>query len=239
MHSLSCSFSDDKIIAIATTTWQGLLDFLVAIAIIELSRRTTVQEPKRQRRPRREFNREEGVTKAQALFHRYGFDGVGVAALTEALDINPPSLYAAYGSKIGLFERTLERYVVEQGLPLSEIFAEDRSLGEAIRRLFIAAADQYSRDASCPGCLVTEGARAADPDARSIALRIGNQMAEELKAAISSHAPDQADTLTDVIVTTLRGFSAAAYAGMKPERLRAVAGFSGELLARELDSAGS
>jgi TetR/AcrR family transcriptional repressor for divergent bdcA len=198
----------------------------------------SVQEPKRQRRPRREFDREEGVAKAQALFHRHGFDGVGVAALTEALDVHPPSLYAAYGSKVGLFERTLERYVAEQGLPLSEIFSDDRSLGEAIMHLFIAAADQYSRDACCPGCLVTEGARAADPDARAVALKIGQQMIEAIHVAIANHAPDQADKLTDFVVTTLRGFSAAAYAGLQAERLLAVARYSGELLAKELDSTG-
>jgi len=197
-----------------------------------------VQEPKRQRRPRREFNREEGVAKAQALFHKHGFDGVGVAALTEALDINPPSLYAAYGSKAGLFERTLERYIAVQALPLSDIFTKDRTLGEAIQSLFIAAAEQYSRDAACPGCLVTEGARAADPDARSIALRIGGEMVGAIRAGVASYRPDQADRLTDVIAITLRGFSAAAYAGLQPERLLAVARFSGELLAKELDSAG-
>ncbi|HEX2526075.1 MAG TPA: TetR/AcrR family transcriptional regulator [Geminicoccus sp.] len=197
-----------------------------------------MQELKRQRRPRREFDREEGVAKAQALFHRHGFDGVGVAALTEALDIHPPSFYAAYGSKAGLFERTLERYVAEQGLPLSEIFSDDRSLGEAITHLFIAAADQYSRDACCPGCFVTEGARAADPDARAVALKIGQQMIEAIHVAIANHAPDQADKLTDFVVTTLRGFSAAAYAGLQAERLLAVARYSGELLAKELDSTG-
>ena len=192
---------------------------------------------RKQRRPRREFNREEGIAKAQALFHRHGFDGVGVAALTKALNINPPSLYAAYGSKAGLFERTLERYLAEKSLPLSQIFTEDRSLGEAVEALFVAAAHQYSCDALRPGCLVTEGARAADPDARSIALRLGSQMVGAVHDAIRIRVPTEADRLTDVVVTTLRGLSAAAYAGMEPGRLLAVAQYSGELLSKELDSA--
>lgn len=196
-----------------------------------------MQEQNRQRRPRREFNREEGVAKAQALFHRHGFDGVGVAALTEALNINPPSLYAAYGSKLGLFERTLQRYVAEEALPLSDIFTEDRSLAEAIAQLFSVAAQQYSRDTSCPGCLVTEGARAADPEARAAALRIGQHMIDALRSAISVRSPNDADRLTDFVTTTLRGFSAAAYAGIDPDRLAAVARFSGELLAKELEGA--
>jgi len=194
-----------------------------------------VQESTRQRRRRREFNREEGVAKAQALFHQHGFDGVGVAALTEALNINPPSLYAAYGSKTGLFERVLAKYVAEQALPLDDIFCEGRPLGDAIAHLYVAAADRYTSDASRPGCLVTEGARAADPEARSVALRIGGQMVEAIQAALTSRVPDEAATLTDVVVTTLRGFSAAAHAGMPHERLRAVAEFSGQRLSRQLD----
>ena len=194
-------------------------------------------EPKRQRRARREFDREEGVARAQTLFHRHGYDGVGVAALTEALDINPPSLYAAYGSKAGLFERTLQRYVAEQALPLSEIFTPERPLGEAISHLFIAAADQYGRDMTCPGCLVTEGARAVDPEARAIALRVGGQMADAIQAEISARLPDRAEELTDHVVVTLRGFSAAARAGLPADRLRAVARFSGDLLAGELGGA--
>ncbi|ASM75027.1 MULTISPECIES: TetR/AcrR family transcriptional regulator [Roseobacteraceae] len=194
-------------------------------------------DTRRQRRPRREFDRDAGVAKAQALFHARGYDGVGVAALTEALDINPPSLYTAYGSKLGLFERAMERYVSEQALPLGDVFREGRPLGEAIAQLFAAAADQYSRNSACPGCLVTEGARAADPDARAAALKVAQQMTQAINAAIALRSPDMADRLTDFVVTTLRGFSAAAYAGLAPERLKRVAELSGELLIKELDRA--
>lgn len=196
-----------------------------------------MSDTKKQRRPRREFDRNAGVAKAQALFHARGFDGVGVAALTEALDINPPSLYAAYGSKLGLFERTMERYVSEQALPLEDVFREGRPLGEAIAQLFAKAADQYSRNSARPGCLVTEGARAADPDARAAALRVAQQMTRAIHAAIAQRSPDEADSLTDFVVTTLRGFSAAAYGGLEPERLKSVAQLSGQLLIKELEGA--
>ena len=62
----------------------------------------------RQRRPA--FDREQGVEIAKALFHARGYDAVSIADLTHALEINPPSLYAAYGSKFALFERTLRSY---------------------------------------------------------------------------------------------------------------------------------
>ncbi|TDK28817.1 TetR/AcrR family transcriptional regulator, partial [Rhizobium deserti] len=49
-------------------------------------------------RPRR-FDPDQGIAVAQRLFHARGYDAVSVADLTDALGINPPSLYSAYGSK--------------------------------------------------------------------------------------------------------------------------------------------
>ena len=88
------------------------------------------EEPKktkpaaRQRRPA--FDREHGVAVAQALFHARGYDAVGVAELTGALGIVPPSLYAAYGSKLALFERALASYVTTDALPLEHVLASGK-----------------------------------------------------------------------------------------------------------------
>ena len=52
-------------------------------------------------RPRK-FDPEAAVATAQQLFHERGYDAVSVADVTDALGINPPSFYAAFGSKAGL-----------------------------------------------------------------------------------------------------------------------------------------
>ncbi len=57
-------------------------------------------------RPRR-FAPEQAISAAKVLFHQKGFDAVSVAEVTDYLGINPPSLYAAFGSKAGLFSRVL------------------------------------------------------------------------------------------------------------------------------------
>lgn len=51
-------------------------------------------------RPRR-FAPEQAISAAKVLFHQKGFDAVSVAEVTDYLGINPPSLYAAFGSKAG------------------------------------------------------------------------------------------------------------------------------------------
>lgn len=77
----------------------------------------------RTRRPA--FDREQGIETARELFHARGYDAVGIAELTQALDIVPPSLYAAYGSKLALFERALQSYIAKQMLPLDKILSSD------------------------------------------------------------------------------------------------------------------
>ncbi|NIJ91530.1 AcrR family transcriptional regulator [Xanthomonas campestris] len=84
----------------------------------------------RQRRPA--FEREHWVQIAQELFHVRGYDAVGVAELTQAMGIVPPSLYAAYGSKLALFEHALNRYVATEFLPLDEILIDSGSPAEVL-----------------------------------------------------------------------------------------------------------
>ena len=80
-------------------------------------------------RPRR-FAPEQAVSAAKVLFHQKGFDAVSVAEVTDYLGINPPSLYAAFGSKAGLFSRVLNEYVGTEAIPLADILRDDRPVGE-------------------------------------------------------------------------------------------------------------
>ena len=53
-------------------------------------------------RPRR-FAPEQAISAAKVLFHQKGFDAVSVAEVTDYLGINPPSLYAAFFGKAGVY----------------------------------------------------------------------------------------------------------------------------------------
>lgn len=66
----------------------------------------------------RQFDPEQAIETAQHLFHSRGYDAVSVADLTKAFGINPPSFYAAFGSKLGLYTRVLKRYRMTDAIPL-------------------------------------------------------------------------------------------------------------------------
>ncbi len=57
----------------------------------------------------RTFDKDQALDRAMDLFWDKGYDATSVADLTEAIGINRPSLYAAFGDKEALFMAALDR----------------------------------------------------------------------------------------------------------------------------------
>lgn len=184
-------------------------------------------------RPRR-FDPDEAVATAQRLFHENGYDAVSVADLTKALGINPPSFYAAFGSKAGLYARILDRYAVTGAIPLTEILALDRPLAESLAELLLEAARCYAADATATGCMVLEGTRCNDREARDAALGFHIAAQDVIRRAIAERYPQEADRIADFVCTTMAGLSASARHGQGLERLLATARLAGLALAHAL-----
>jgi AcrR family transcriptional regulator len=58
----------------------------------------------------REFDADEALDQAMLTFWRLGYEQASLTDLTEAMGINRPSLYAAFGNKEELFRKALARY---------------------------------------------------------------------------------------------------------------------------------
>lgn len=176
------------------------------------------------RGPRRRFSLDEAVATGQEMFHIRGYDGVGLAELTEALAVKPPSFYAAFGSKAEFFERVLDRYSASV-LPLKEILRPERPTAEALADLLLRAARSYTRDPRARGCLALEASR-GDPD--SAAVQLARKAVEERRDAIHAFVarehPDRADLVTDFVASTMSGLSASARHGLDEARLLGIAG---------------
>jgi len=184
-------------------------------------------------RPRK-FDPERGVEVAQALFHKRGYDAVGIAELTQALGINPPSFYAAYGSKAGLYGRILDRYAATAAIPLATILSADRPMWAALAAVLEQAARSYAADSNATGCLVLEGTRSNDADARDAAYRFHGAAQAVIHQYIAERRPKDADRLADYVVTTMAGLSASARHGQSLERLLSSARLASEALKQAL-----
>ena len=159
------------------------------------------------------------MAKAQQLFLARGYDAVSVAEVTETLGINPPSLYAAFGSKAGLYARILERWASKGAIPLHEILRPDRSVADSLAAVLEEAARRYAANPDAAGCLVIEGTRCNDPEAREAAKAI-NRDGERLNHDyIADRHPQQAVQVADFVSTTLSGLSAKARDGYGLDQL--------------------
>src|SRR3954471_4928664 len=58
----------------------------------------------------RQFDVDEALERALEVFWARGYEGATLPELTEAMGINRPSLYAAFGNKEQLFRKALDRY---------------------------------------------------------------------------------------------------------------------------------
>jgi AcrR family transcriptional regulator len=103
------------------------------------------------------------------VFWTQGYEGTSITDLTEALKINPPSLYAAFGSKEELFRETLGLYARAYGLPIERAVAEERTALEAVVRILREAAHLFPAGATPGGCFVCNGVLNSAPDHRSVA----------------------------------------------------------------------
>jgi TetR/AcrR family transcriptional repressor for divergent bdcA len=171
---------------------------------------------------------------ARELFHGRGYDAVSVADLTEALDVKPPSLYAAYGSKLGLFERALSSYVSTQFLPVDDILAKGGDPASALTDLFVAAAKHYTRDTAPRGCLVTEAMRSDDADAAGRASAFAEQGIGIIREYVARFASSEdTDRIVDYVLLNLRGLSSYACLGYSGEKLVSCAMLAGRVLEGE------
>lgn len=182
----------------------------------------------------RQFDPDQAVATAQRLFHAKGYDNVSVADLTTAFGINPPSFYAAFGSKAQLYKRVLDRYAMTGAIPLLQILGANRPLAVSLTQVLEQAAHAYAADPSATGCMVLEGTRCNDLEARETACCFHVAAQEVIRNAIAERYPLEADRLADFVSTTMAGLSASARHGQSLERLMATAQLAGVALAHAL-----
>ncbi|TNV14369.1 TetR/AcrR family transcriptional regulator [Brucella pecoris] len=104
-------------------------------------------------RPRR-FDRETALRAAMFIFWEKGFDGSSLADLTTAMGINAPSLYAAFGSKEGLYLEALALYAGEVGIEIWSTLDETPDVREAFEKFLFATIDSYCQDSVPRGCMI-------------------------------------------------------------------------------------
>jgi AcrR family transcriptional regulator len=176
----------------------------------------------------REFDADQALDKALNVFWRNGYEGSSIADLTDAMGINPPSLYAAFGNKEKLFRRALDRYVQQRTNFWNEAREKPTARG-MVEHLLRASADFLTEECNPPGCMLVRNAlqcsAAEESMERELAARrsVGELMLRERFEAAKQSGELPADFATEDFVrymmTVLEGMSVRAAVGASREDL--------------------
>jgi len=180
----------------------------------------------------REFDADKALDAALLLFWRRGYEGTSLSALTDAMGINMPSLYAAFGNKEMLFKKALQRYLQGPAYYLPNALKESTARG-AVEKLFAGAIKMVMHPRHPDGCLLVHGALASGPDAdnaRKELSRIRTAAESAVRhrfehAITSGDLPASVDAakLARYVITVVWGLSVQGAGGATRTQLKEVA----------------
>jgi AcrR family transcriptional regulator len=110
------------------------------------------------------FDKEAALEAAMLLFWERGFEGTSMADLTQAMGLNPSSIYAAFGDKHALFSLAVKRYVDSRAQYATDALAEP-TLEKVFRALFGNTVAFLSTPGHPPTCMTLAGAMGSSVDA--------------------------------------------------------------------------
>ncbi|MBR0813476.1 TetR/AcrR family transcriptional regulator [Bradyrhizobium diazoefficiens] len=193
----------------------------------------------------REFDADIALDQAMEVFWRHGYEGATIAQLTEAMGINPPSLYACFGNKEGLLKAALDRYSKLRGSWMDEVVAA-ATARDVAERMLMGIADKQTDPANPPGCLLVQGGIACGTGSENVPFELAARRAENedqlrdrfIRAKAEGDLKPSSDpaALARYVLAVSVGMGVMASSGADREALRQVASVA--VQAVEAQSAG-
>ena len=178
----------------------------------------------------RAFDEETVLDRATEVFWRHGYEGASLSALTGAMGINRPSLYATFGSKERLFQRAFARYHENQ-VANARAALDQPTAYAAIEAFLRSSADGLTAGDHPAGCLSVQGGLACSPENAGLSafLAAGRAATEAAlnerlsRAAEEGDLPDGMDAraLARFVMALSEGHAVHAAAGASREDLQA------------------
>ncbi len=187
-------------------------------------------------RPRgrpRQFDRDQAVATALAMFRERGYEGTSIAHLTEAIGVSATSLYGVFPSKEALFEEAIALYQKTEGAFATAALERVGTAYDAIHDLLMEAAVNYARNDRTGGCLIALGVLSCGIEHREIARRMEERRSaarEAIQARLdrgkqAGELEQTTDTwaLAAFYAATLQGMSVQARDGASAQELERIA----------------
>lgn len=178
----------------------------------------------------RSFDTKEALDRAMDVFWRKGYEGSSLTDLTAAMGINSPSLYAAFGSKEGLFLAVLDHYDAKRRDFLETVLTAPTA--REVAAAFLETVADYAADPkNLPGCLLVQGGLTCSDNRVPMELARHRALKEEAlkerfeRARAEGDLPPDSNpaSLARYVMTVSNGLAVQAAAGATAEELREVA----------------
>ncbi|QEL26812.1 TetR/AcrR family transcriptional regulator [Bosea sp. F3-2] len=180
----------------------------------------------------RSFDRQFALERAMEVFWDRGYHAASMNDLTEAMGINSPSLYAAFGSKEALYREAVAHFAATESDDILAPLQNAPTAREAIEGYLMASARTFTRPGRPPGCMVVLSAVNAvgvgEETSRILReMRAGSvaMIEERLKRAIAEgELPASLDlqAIASYYVTVQQGMSIQARDGASRTMLEAI-----------------
>lgn len=190
-----------------------------------------VATPAPQRGRPRSFDREQVLEQAMHVFWAKGFAGASMSDLTAAMGIASPSLYAAFGSKEGLYREAIDHYVALYSPSFWGVM-DLPTAREAVEALLRTAARVFSADGSPNGCMVMQTAAESgdlSPELTDSLCQMRDSNAETLARRVQRGVEDgdvapgtDVRAVADFYATVHKGLSLSARGGAGADELNSV-----------------
>jgi AcrR family transcriptional regulator len=154
------------------------------------------------------------LERAMEVFWRQGFEGSSLHDLTEAMGINPPSLYAAFGDKERLYLECVERYQEKRGGACP--YADEPTARGAIGKLLLYMATELTKPCNPRGCMMVMSAATCSTSSEEMQKALQDRR-EASRCRIKDRierGQKEGDVAASVDAGALADFYAAVIAGM-------------------------
>lgn len=180
----------------------------------------------------REFDYDKALEQAMHVFWRKGYEGTSMPDLTEAMGMNRPSIYSAFGNKEELFRKALERYAEHAEAYLKDVLKAPK-LRDAITQFLEGAATSFSCSETPSGCMAVQGALACSDEAEAARLEALSRREDVVKLLVTrfeqaiddKELPKGTDVkeLARFYTTVLQGMAVQSAGGTSPKELKGIA----------------